>query len=158
MFIFSSNVNVLNTECSTRYVRGNNENCGILNMLLALLPVNEALAEDATAVDLPFNTSSGYWVPQGPFPVSPNELGKNESGCVLLKFTINESGRVVDPEIVKSFPTQELDSVAFEAISKYKFRPTKNNKERKSARSIFVFTYAGNGRDSGELGAKCLAH
>ena len=123
-------------------------------MLSALLPVNKALAEDATAVDLPFNTSSGYWVPKGPFPVSYNELGKNASGCVLLKFTINESGRVVDPEIIKSFPTQELDSVAFEAISKYKFKPTRNNKERKSA----IFTYAGYGRNSGELGAKCLAH
>jgi len=110
----------------------------LLNVLLALLPVNEALAEDATAVDLPFNTSSGYWVPKGPFPVSYNELGKNASGCVLLKFIINESGRVVDPEIIKSFPTQELDSVALEAISKYKFKPTRNNKERKSAK-VYLF-------------------
>lgn len=121
--------------------------------------VNTCLAEDNStpASNIPYDINGTYWVPKGSFPVNYNRLGKGVAGCVLLKFIINESGSVVEPKIVKSFPSDELDNVALDAVVKYKFKPTKNNSERKPKRSIFLFSYEGyQSRETAEISKKCI--
>jgi len=106
--------------------------------LLILFAINTSMAQDTSTQnsDIPFSVDGTYWVPKGEFPVDYHRLSKSASGCVLLKFIINESGNVIEPRILKSFPTSELDDVALDGILKYKFKPTKNNLEKNHKKYI----------------------
>ncbi|RYY73081.1 MAG: TonB family protein [Gammaproteobacteria bacterium] len=128
--------------------------------IFTISTINEVLAEDGAStstLDIPYNVNNSYWVPKGPFPVKYNQLNKYEPGCVLLKFIINESGEVANPQVIKSYPTEVLNKVALDAALKYKFKPTKINLDRKSMKSVFVFTYSGfrSGRVE-NIGEKCM--
>ncbi|MCB1684622.1 MAG: energy transducer TonB [Pseudomonadales bacterium] len=44
-------------------------------------------------------------------------------GFVVLRFTVDELGRVIDPEIVESVPRGVFDRSALEAVVRFKYKP-----------------------------------
>lgn len=57
-------------------------------------------------------------------PVYPRRAArKRTEGWVELSFTIDEQGRVVDPQVVKAKPRRLFDEAALDAIKQWRFKP-----------------------------------
>jgi TonB family protein len=50
---------------------------------------------------------------------------KSIEGVVVVRFTIDEKGRVTDPQVVQSVP--ELDDAALDAVKQWTFRPAQKD-------------------------------
>lgn len=60
-------------------------------------------------------------------PEYPMELRRERvSGRVIVTFTVNEKGDVVDPAVVKSTRT-EFERPALAAVKRWKFKPAREN-------------------------------
>ncbi len=59
------------------------------------------------------------------YPASARKAGVE--GYVVLEFAITNFGSVENPVVVQAQPEQVFDSVALQAVSKFKFRPTIEN-------------------------------
>jgi len=55
------------------------------------------------------------------YPIRASERGIE--GWVLVEFTIDPSGKVVDPKVVDSDPPRIFDRAALRAIKKWKYKP-----------------------------------
>jgi protein TonB len=57
----------------------------------------------------------------------PAELRREKAtGMVVVSFTVNERGEVVEPAVVKS-TRHEFESSALAAVRRWKFKPAKDN-------------------------------
>ena len=57
-------------------------------------------------------------------PEYPMNALKNETeGYVLLRFTVTETGAVVDPEVLRSEPPGVFDRAAIRAVVRFKYQP-----------------------------------
>lgn len=61
------------------------------------------------------------------FKVRPNYPNSAQrrgiEGFVVLRFTVDELGRVIDPEVVESVPQGVFDRSALEAVVRFKYKP-----------------------------------
>jgi protein TonB len=59
--------------------------------------------------------------------VSASDVPRNASGYVIVKFEINDSGRVGNVEVVESTPRGVFDDAALSAVRKWVYEPRKEN-------------------------------
>jgi protein TonB len=61
------------------------------------------------------------------FKVTPNypltAAKRGVEGYVVIRFTVDELGRIVDPEIVEAMPAGIFNRSALEAVRRFKYRP-----------------------------------
>ena len=61
------------------------------------------------------------------FKVTPNypltAAKRGVEGYVVIRFTVDELGRIVDPEIVEAMPAGFFNRSALEAVRRFKYRP-----------------------------------
>ncbi len=55
------------------------------------------------------------------YPMSAR--GKKIEGCVILRFTVTETGSVADPEVLRSEPPGVFDRAATRAVRRWKYQP-----------------------------------
>jgi protein TonB len=60
-------------------------------------------------------------------PVAPSGIPRKTAGFVVVRFTINESGRVADLAVVESQPQGVFDDAAQDAVRKWIYEPRKEN-------------------------------
>jgi TonB family protein len=60
-------------------------------------------------------------------PVVPGGISRKAKGYVLVKFNINESGRVSDVQVLESEPAGTFDEPALDAVRKWVYEPRKEN-------------------------------
>jgi protein TonB len=60
-------------------------------------------------------------------PVAPGGIPRKTAGYVVVRFTINESGRVADLAVVESQPQGVFDEAAQDAVRKWLYEPRKEN-------------------------------
>jgi TonB family protein len=74
-------------------------------------------------------------------PMAPLDVPRKTAGFVLVRFNVNDRGRVSDIEIVESEPQGVFDSAAQEAVRKWVYEPRKENgvavESRAQARLVF---------------------
>jgi protein TonB len=77
-------------------------------------------------------------------PVVPGGISRKAGGYVLVRFNINESGRVSDVEVLESEPAGTFDEPALDAVRKWIYEPRKENgvAVASSAKARLVFDAA----------------
>ncbi|HLA73492.1 MAG TPA: TonB family protein [Steroidobacteraceae bacterium] len=60
-------------------------------------------------------------------PEVPSGISRKTKGYVLVKYTISESGRVNDVEVLESTPQGTFDEAALDAVRKWVYEPRKEN-------------------------------
>ena len=60
-------------------------------------------------------------------PELPGGISRKAKGYVLVKFNINESGRVSDVEVLESTPAGTFDESAVNAVRKWIYEPRREN-------------------------------
>ena len=104
-------------------------------------PTGEVLAEAVTSPDYS-EVIPVYRVP----PRYPHEAAIHGiEGTVRLRFTIDENGEVLDPEVLYSFPGHVFDREALRAVSRWRFRPRMVDGQpvRRDAESDIIFSLVG---------------
>lgn len=96
-------------------------------------PQGDAVNIGAMGVDsdLAVDTSAGLSASDGEYlpivkvaPVYPRRAQtQGTEGWVLLRFTVTETGAVVDPEVVDSEPPGVFDRAAKNAVQRFKYKP-----------------------------------
>lgn len=57
-------------------------------------------------------------------PKYPERLMRQgQEGWVLVEYSLNEAGEVVDPTVLRSSPKEEFDAAAIEAIKRWRYTP-----------------------------------
>lgn len=84
------------------------------SFVFAFALVTSAYAQSSAQAPVPIRT---------PQPVYPTELRRDGiAGVVVMKFTVDEQGNVVNPTVEKSSHTA-FEKPALDAIVKWKFKP-----------------------------------
>lgn len=89
----------------------------------------EALASDETSSGAETDASEGDNVTDAyplerPAPPYPRELANAElDGVAVLQFSVDERGRVVDPEVLFSIPYAEFGEAAIDAVDRWRYEP-----------------------------------
>lgn len=69
-------------------------------------------------------------------------LQEGTEGWVRVKFTVNETGEVIDPEVVDADPEGYFEESSLEAIRKFRFEPKQKDGRPVSTEDVhYVFTY-----------------
>ena len=50
-------------------------------------------------------------------------LSRGTEGWVVVEFTVDELGRVIEPRVLESFPGRGFDQAALKAVLRYKYKP-----------------------------------
>lgn len=81
--------------------------------------------------DLAVDTSAGLSAADGEYlpivkvaPVYPRRAqSRGIEGWVLLRFTVTETGSVIDPEVIDAEPAGIFDRAAMKAVQRFKYKP-----------------------------------
>ncbi len=81
--------------------------------------------------DLAVDTSAGLSASDGEYlpivkvaPVYPRRAqSRGIEGWVLLRFTVTESGSVINPEVIDAEPPNTFDRAAMKAVERFKYKP-----------------------------------
>ncbi len=114
---------------------------------------NEVIKPDAGSVnigamaidnDLVVDTSAGLSASDGEYlpivkvaPVYPRRAqSRGIEGWVLLRFTVTESGSVINPEVVDAEPPNTFDRAAMKAVERFKYKPRVVNGEAQQVHGV----------------------
>lgn len=116
----------------------------------------EALLERIAAANLPDYSQAAFeletamlepaiegWEDARPQRRMPPEYPRDASragleGVALIRFTVSEAGRVVDPEVVLSIPAREFGEVGLRAMQRWRYEPATINGEPVRRDDAFV--------------------
>lgn len=79
-----------------------------------------------------------YPIRRTPADYPENALYAGIEGVALLRFSIDETGRVVDPEVVYSIPYSDFGEAAEEALRRWRYEPKRVNGEPVRRDGVFT--------------------
>ena len=57
-------------------------------------------------------------------PEYPDRMAaRGTEGWVIVEFTVDELGRVIDPRVIDAYPSRGFDKAALRAVMRYKYKP-----------------------------------
>lgn len=94
--------------------------------------------------ELAVDTSAGLSAADGEYlpivkvaPVYPRRAqARGIEGWVLLRFTVTETGAVIEPEVVDAEPAGVFDRAAMKAVTRFKYKPRVVNGEPQVVRGV----------------------
>ncbi|RUO36732.1 hypothetical protein CWE13_07735 [Aliidiomarina shirensis] len=94
--------------------------------------------------DSPIMYGKNWALERKTMPVYPLGAGLNgQSGCVILSFTINKTGRPTNIEVVQSYPTDIFEHNARVALSFWRWSLIENATPKPHHTGVQLFFYSG---------------